>query len=118
MPSRPWALGLCLFAAFAFAIDIQTAIPRLWTWIGLLCWGIGPIFFCSMGLEFRLSPLSRESAESLQRCCPECPQSSVRGSPRQPWVEDGLIGLGVDGTGINPDGLVEVEGAPWRALTE
>jgi membrane-bound serine protease (ClpP class) len=29
-----------------------------------------------------------------------------------------LIGLeGVATSGINPDGLVEVEGAPWRALT-
>ncbi|HBX77753.1 MAG TPA: hypothetical protein DEG43_08910 [Acidimicrobiaceae bacterium] len=117
LPTRPWALGLCLFAAFAFAIDIQTAIPRLWTWIGLLCWGIGSIFLLD-GIGIPIVALVSGIGGIAATMLSGMP-AMVRSRFATPTLGRGwLIGLeGVATSGINPDGLVEVEGAPWRALT-
>ena len=44
LPFRTWALVLIIFSMFAFAVDIQTVIPRLWTVIGLASFSAGTIF--------------------------------------------------------------------------
>ncbi len=44
LPTRPWALALCLLSAIAFAVDIQTAIPRFWTAAGLIMWTVGSVW--------------------------------------------------------------------------
>ena len=44
LPIRPWALLLIFFSMIAFAIDIQTVVPRIWTLIGQLMFTVGTIF--------------------------------------------------------------------------
>ena len=44
LPFRPWALLLIIFSMLAFAIDIQTVVPRVWTLIGQIMFTIGTIF--------------------------------------------------------------------------
>ena len=34
LPTNGWAIALIVFAFFAFAIDVQTGVPRIWTAIG------------------------------------------------------------------------------------
>ena len=44
LPFRTWALVLIIFSMFAFAIDIQTVVPRLWTLIGQISFTFGTLF--------------------------------------------------------------------------
>lgn len=117
LPIRPWALVLCLVAAFAFAIDIQTAIPRLWTAIGLVTWSVGSIFLFD---GFRAPWLSLAvgiggMAITMLSGMP----SMVRSRFATPTLgRDWMIGReGTALSDIDPDGTVEVEGGQWRALT-
>ena len=44
LPFRTWALVLIIFSMFAYAIDIQTVVPRVWTLIGQISFTLGTIF--------------------------------------------------------------------------
>ena len=44
LPIRPWALLLIFLSMIAFAIDIQTVVPRIWTLIGQVMFTVGTIF--------------------------------------------------------------------------
>ena len=35
LPVRLWAVALLVLAIFAFAVDVQVGVPRLWTGVGL-----------------------------------------------------------------------------------
>jgi len=117
LPIRPWALVLCLFSAFAFAIDIQTAIPRAWTAIGLVCWSVGSIFlfdgFRAPWLAL-LTGLGGMAVTMLSGM-----PSMVRSRFATPTLgRDWMIGReGTADTDIDPDGTVTVDGGQWRALT-
>ncbi|MEM7287251.1 MAG: NfeD family protein [Actinomycetota bacterium] len=45
LPFRTWALVLIVLAFVAFSIDVQTAVPRAWTAIGMVLFVIGTLFF-------------------------------------------------------------------------
>ena len=44
LPVRLWALLLILISMVAFAIDVQTVVPRIWTVIGQTSFTLGTIF--------------------------------------------------------------------------
>lgn len=117
MPIRPWALALCLFSALAFAIDIQTAIPRAWTAIGLVCWSVGSIFLFD---GFRAPWLSLATglggmAVTMLSGMP----AMVRSRFATPTLgRDWMLGReGTALTDVDPEGTVEVNGGEWRAIT-
>ena len=49
LPFRMWALVLILLSMLAFAIDVQTAVPRAWTIIGIALFTIGTVFLFPFG---------------------------------------------------------------------
>ena len=49
LPIRPWALVLILAAMVAFGVDIQTVVPRLWTFIGQIMFSLGTVFLYPEG---------------------------------------------------------------------
>lgn len=117
LPVRPWALMLCVISAFAFGIDIQTAIPRVWTAIGLVLWSVGSIFLFD---GFRAPWLSLATgvggmAVTMMSGMP----AMVRSRFATPTLgRDWMIGR--EGTAVNdidPEGTVEVDGGEWRAIT-
>lgn len=117
IPVRPWALGLCLFSAFAFAIDIQTAIPRAWTAIGLVSWTVGSVFLFD---GFRAPWLALFTglggmAVTMLSGMP----SMVRSRFATPTLgRDWMIGReGAALTDVDPEGTVEIDGGQWRAIT-
>lgn len=117
LPNRPWALVLCVFSAFAFAIDIQTAIPRLWTFIGMVCWAVGSVFLFD-GFRAPLLALGSGLIGMAVLMFSGMP-SMVRSRFATPtlgrsWMI-GLMGKAV--TDIDPEGTVEVDGGIWRAIT-
>ena len=112
---RPWALALLIAGFVAFAVDIQTGVPRFWTaaggaavlagsltlfgqhpmsWIPLLVGLVGVGVFVLSGLPALIR--TRYGTATVGR----------------EW----LIGAeGVAVTDVDPDGTVEVHGAQWRA---
>ena len=59
LPFRPWALLLIIFSMLAFAIDIQTVVPRVWTLIGQVMFTIGTIFlYYEVNVEMSWIPMS------------------------------------------------------------
>jgi membrane-bound serine protease (ClpP class) len=43
LPTRPVGLALILFAMLAFAIDVQTGVPRFWTGVGTAAFTAGSL---------------------------------------------------------------------------
>ena len=117
LPTHWWGLAAIVLAMLAFAIDVQTGIPRFWTaagmalfvvgsltlydgvsmsWVTLLVGvvGIGLTFFTAMPAMVR----TRFSTPTIGR----------------EW----MIGeMGRAATAINPDGTVQLRDALWRAYT-
>ena len=59
LPFRPWALVLIIFSMFAFAIDIQTVVPRMWTLIGQISFTLGTLFlYPEPNVEMSWIPMS------------------------------------------------------------
>ena len=44
LPVRLWALILILMSMVAFAVDIQTVVPRFWTFVGQVAFILGTVF--------------------------------------------------------------------------
>ena len=44
LPVRLWALILILISMVAFAVDIQTVVPRFWTLVGQIAFIFGTVF--------------------------------------------------------------------------
>lgn len=59
LPFRPWALLLVVLSMLAFAIDIQTVVPRVWTLVGQIMFTIGTIFlYYEVNVEMSWIPMS------------------------------------------------------------
>lgn len=117
LPIRGWALGLCLFSAFAFAIDIQTAIPRAWTIIGLICWSVGSVFLFEGFRPPWLALIAGIGGMAIAMISGM--PAMVRSRFATPTLgRDWMIGReGTSLTDIDPEGTAEVDGGQWRALT-
>jgi membrane-bound serine protease (ClpP class) len=44
LPTRPWAFTLLLLAFVAFAVDVQTGVPRVWTAVGIVAYVVASVF--------------------------------------------------------------------------
>ena len=117
LPTRGWAIGLCLFAALAFAIDIQTALPRVWTVVGLVAWTAGSLFLLE-GMRPPWLALATGVGGMAVTMLSGMP-AMVRSRFGTPTIgRSALVGReGVATTAVDPEGIVEIDGARWRALT-
>ncbi len=117
LPLAPWALACCLLAMVAFAIDIQTAIPRFWTAAGLILWIVGSLNLF-VGLPrpwFALATGIGGMAITMYSGMP----AMVRSRFATPTIgREWMIGqMGEASTEISPEGTVRIDGAMWRATT-
>jgi membrane-bound serine protease (ClpP class) len=120
LPVAPWAAALIVVSAFGFAVDVQAGHLGFWTAVGVLGLLIGslalyegsslldvPLWLVALGLVgqtvFMLGGMT----------------VAVRNRFSVPTVgRDSMIGeLGEARTDLDPDGVVTVRGAPWRART-
>jgi membrane-bound serine protease (ClpP class) len=122
LPVRGWAVALLLFAMFAFAIDIQVGIPRLWTGVGMTSFVIASwfLFHNADGATLRPSWLTLlvgivGAAVTFITGMP----SMVRTRFATPTIgREWMIGeLGTALVAINPNGAVQIGAARWRART-
>jgi membrane-bound serine protease (ClpP class) len=120
LPVHPWAVGLIALSAFGFAVDVQAGGLAFWTGVGVVGLVVG-----SLGL-FGGSPLldvplwlvvlmvAGQTAFMVSGMT-----TATRARFSVPTVgRDSMIGeVGEARTDLEPEGVVVVRGAPWRART-
>jgi membrane-bound serine protease (ClpP class) len=122
LPARGWAVALVVLAMLAFSIDVQVGIPRLWTGVGIVLVVIGSWFmFESLpGTSLRLGwiTLVVGIGGTMLTFIVGMP-SMVRTRFATPTIgREWMIGeLGSAVTPVDPEGLVTVANARWRART-
>ena len=117
LPHNGWALALIALSAVAFAIDVQSGVPRVWTGIGMVAFTTGSLFLFT---EFRPTWIALlvgivGIATTMFSGMPAMVRTRF-GTPtigRQSMV--GLEGTAV--SAVDPDGTVRIRGALWRART-
>ena len=122
LPMSGFGLALLIFSMVAFAVDVQVGVPRLWTGVGLVSYIAASftMFRSVDGLTLRPSWIS------LSVCIIGVALTFIVGMPSMvrtrfatPTIgRDNLIGTtGVAVGEVNPEGIVLVDGAQWRART-
>jgi membrane-bound serine protease (ClpP class) len=122
LPTRPVAVALIIFAMLAFAIDVQVGIPRFWTGVGLLLTTVGSLLLFEPLPGVSLGP----SWIALVAGIGGVALAYIVGMPSmvrtrfatptigREWMI-GHDGHAVDA--VDPEGIVDVGGARWRART-
>ncbi|MFZ4519674.1 MAG: NfeD family protein [Microthrixaceae bacterium] len=117
LPHANWALGLVLGGMVAFGIDVQTGIPRLWTIIGMTMFTVGSAFLFT---EFRPTWIALlVGVIGIGVTMFSGMPAMVRTRFATPTIgREWMVGeMGSAATAVDPEGVVTVRGAPWRALT-
>ncbi len=117
LPTRWWALALLCFSMFAFAIDVQTGVPRIWTGIGLVLYVVASLTLFD-GLSLSWVTMVVAVIAVMLAFIGGMP-SMVRTRFATPTIgREWMIGeLGRAVTAVAPDGVVQVRDALWRAST-
>ena len=120
LPVRGWAAAAILLSMFAFAIDVQVGIPRLWTGIGMVLFVFGSWFLFRdvLGADLRPSWITLLAGiGGIALTFIVGMPSMVRTRFATPTVgREWMIGeTGTAVSSIDPDGLAEVGGGRWRA---
>lgn len=117
LPTNWWAFVLLAVAMFAFAIDVQTGVPRVWTGIGIVLFVVFS-FTVFDGMSLSWITLLVAILGIVLTFLAGMP-SMVRTRFSTPTIgREWMIGeMGRAVTGINPDGVVQIRDALWRAST-
>jgi membrane-bound serine protease (ClpP class) len=120
LPVTWWALGLLVLSTFGFTVDVQAGHQGFWTGIGAvgLLAGALKLFGGSPALDVPLWLVVLIFVGQIIFMLGGM-TVAVRNRFSIPTVgRDSMIGeLGEAHTDLNPDGVVTVRGAPWRART-
>ncbi|HEX6419427.1 MAG TPA: NfeD family protein [Acidimicrobiales bacterium] len=117
LPTRPVGVALLLFAMFGYAVDVQTGVPRVWTGIATVSFVLGSLLLFD-GVSVSWLTLLVAFVGMTLAMVAGMP-TMVRSRFATPTIgRDWMIGeLGSARTDIDPDGVVTLRGAPWRART-
>jgi membrane-bound serine protease (ClpP class) len=120
LPVHWWALGLLFLSLFGFAIDVQAGGLGIWTIIATVCLVTGSWFFYGGAAQLRpawwvfLVVIGGTLLFMLGGMT-----AMIRSRFSTPTVgREGMIGEdGVAEVAVDPDGVVLIRGARWRART-
>jgi membrane-bound serine protease (ClpP class) len=117
LDTSPVGLGLLLLATVAFGVDIQAGSPRFWTGAGTVALVVGSLTLFD-GRRPGWLALILVIVGALLAALFGIP-STVRTRFSTPTIgrEDLVGAVGTATTAIDPEGTVELRGAPWRART-
>ena len=118
LPTRGWAVLLLLVAMFGYAVDIQIGVPRVWTVIATVCLVAGSLTLFE-GLLLSWVTLGAGIVGVAAGMITGMP-AMVRTRFGTPTIgRDWMIGsVGTARDAVDPDGVVVIDGAPWRARTQ
>jgi membrane-bound serine protease (ClpP class) len=122
LPTRPWAIAVIVASMVAFAVDVQVGIPRFWTGVGVVGTVVGSIWlFESLpGTTLRPSWITLiAGVGGVVLAFVVGMPSMVRTRFATPTIgREWMIGeLGEVVVAVDPDGVVTVRDAQWRART-
>ena len=117
LPTRPVGLALIFFAMLAFAIDVQTGVPRFWTGVGTATFTAGSLVLYD-GLSLSWITLLFAIGGVLLAMLAGMP-TMIRTRFATPTIgREWMIGeMGTAVVDVDPDGVVKVREAQWRART-
>jgi membrane-bound serine protease (ClpP class) len=117
LPTRPWAFALLVGSMLAFAVDVQTGVPRFWTGVGVVSYVTASVFLYD-GLSLSWITLLAGIGGVLLAFLAGMP-AMVRTRFATPTIgREWMVGeLGEAVVAVDPDGIVRVRGAQWRART-
>ena len=122
LPARGWAVGLLVAAMVAFAIDVQVGVPRFWTGVGIVGAIVGSLWL----YEPIVGTSVRPTWVSLVVGIGGVMLTFIVGMPSmtrtrfatptvgREWMI-GAEGLAYDA--VDPEGIVTIGDAQWRART-
>jgi membrane-bound serine protease (ClpP class) len=117
LPTRPWAAALVALGIFGYAIDLQAGSPRTWTVIGTVSLAVGsltlydgyrPSWVTLVGVVAGIALFMVAGMPAMVRA-----RFSTPTIGRESFVGE----MGEALMAVDPEGTVEVRGAPWRART-
>lgn len=117
LPTRTWAVVVLVLAMLAFAIDVQTGVPRFWTVVGVIGLIVGSLWLYD-GASISWITLVVGIGSMIVAMVTGMP-TMVRTRFSTPtigrsWMV-GEVGTVVDP--VAPDGVVMVRDALWKART-
>lgn len=115
LPTRGWAIALLVVAMLSFAIDVQVGVPRFWSWVGSLALIMGSLFlYNGMAISWITLLVGIVGVVALMVAGMPAMVRSRFGTPTigREWMV-GMLALTKEN--INNEGIVEVDGALWRA---
>jgi membrane-bound serine protease (ClpP class) len=117
LPNHWYGIALLTGAFVAFAVDVQTGVPRFWTGVGVAAFVAGSLLLYD-GVPLSWLTLAVGFAGVLLTFLSGMP-SMVRTRFSTPTIgREWMIGeLGRAVTDVNPDGVVQIREALWRATT-
>lgn len=117
LPVRPIGLVLLILGILAFAVDIQTNIPRLYTAVGMVLFILGTVFLYD-GLTMSWITMGFGIVGAALYAYSGMP-SMVRTRFSTPTIgRSWMVGsMGIAMTELAPEGMVQINDAPWRAIT-
>lgn len=118
LPVSVVAVVLLVVSMFAFAIDVQTGVPRFWTVVGALALLLGTITLYTDGISMSWIPMVVGVVGITMMMVTGMP-TMVRTRFSTPtigreWMV-GEVGDAVDD--VDPDGVVRINDALWKART-
>lgn len=117
LPARVWAVALILAAMFGFAVDVQVGAPRFWTGFGVVAYVVGSVFLFD-GVSMSWITLVVGILGMVLAMISGMP-AMVRTRFSTPTIgREWMIGeTGEAVASVDPEGVVRVRDAPWRART-
>lgn len=117
LPTRGWAVALLVASVVAFAVDVQTGVPRFWTGMGMVLFTVGSLFLYR-GVRLSWLSLLVGIAGVALTFFSGMP-SMVRTRFATPTIgREWMIGApGEAVTAVSPEGVVKVGEGTWRART-
>jgi membrane-bound serine protease (ClpP class) len=120
LPVHWWAVGVLMLGAFGFAVDAQAGGSRFWTVTGILSLVVGSLFLYGGSSELRPAwwTLATVVVGAILFYVFAVP-SFLRARFSTPTVgREGMIDeLGTAAVAVDPNGVVLLRGASWRART-
>ena len=118
LPTRPLGLALLVVGVLGYAVDLQAGTPRTWTVIGTVSLVAGSLTLYGQGHSVPLPVLFGVLAGVALFMVAGMP-AMVRTRFSTPTIgRESMIGeMGTALAAVEPDGIVQVRDAPWRART-
>jgi len=117
LPTTWFGVALLVVAMFGFGVDIQTGVPRVWTGIGTVAFVLGSLVIYD-GIQLSWITLLVSILGMVVAMLAGMP-AMVRSRFSTPTIgRDWMIDKDeVGSAAFDPDGIVQVRDAPWRART-